>query len=657
MSTDDEFDKNKPADTSEDINNIGTINEASDTGGLSVYSPPDQATSFSPLRAVSGDLWAQIWLSHEWSDDGRRFTVRTEKYQTVAAASGRGRLFLQLDSGGEGPWELVTDNAYQNGTEWRVDRTYSINSNASNAAINFSFRWNGDKPNLTAKRQVDFYPAVTPSIDPIRNVNSRTVRITGKRLVIGAGTVFVRTSISSTHYQATGDGGDTWKVDAPLSADGRHMTFVAYQRVENRLSPESPSSQAFLVYITAPDANAVLAKGDIFRGVGAPGSKVRVVKADNHSFQLAPEATVGTDDSWHSSLNVDLSGDTVSVVAIYDLTGFPRVVSEPVSYRVLSAPAITGPAANSVQDRTFTVTGNKGSSGAIVQVFRDTQDEMLGQTNTLTGASWSCSVTAPVGNISLAALQVVSGKPPSDRSTPRAFRIRPPKLTAVTVTTPTDTSVKFEGSGHTGATVQITVVSGPNVTAPAPAPVNGGSWNTTATNWPFGSYSLQAIQRFPDGDNGWIDSQPYTFPVTLILPAPTDVTYTPVYQPVFSGKGFNGATVMLFNPGLGSKAAPDADVSSGQWQSTASEVWGPTFKQEVHIKQQYLDGVASSTWIVLEVNIPPLAPVMNVPVENGLSPDLNGTCWPGAVLTLTFSDSTTEHPVENNNGTWHFRRT
>ncbi|WNZ77432.1 hypothetical protein [Pseudomonas sp. P105] len=167
---------------------------------------------------------------------------------------------------------------------------------------------------------------------------------------------------------------------------------------------------------------------------------------------------------------------------------------------------------------------------------------------------------------------------------------------------------------------------------------------------------MKAVQRFPDGDNGWIDSQPYTFPVNLRLPDPTDITYTPVYRPVFSGKGFNGATVMLFNPGGGSKVAPDAGVSSGQWQSMASEVWGPTFKREVHIKQ-YLNGVPSPTWQEIEVTIPPLAPVMNVPVENGLSPDLNGTCWPGAVLTLTFSDSTTEHPVENNNGTWSFRRT
>src|SRR3546814_6740293 len=81
---------------------------------------------------------------------------------------------------------------------------------------------------------------------------------------------------------------------------------------------------------------------------------------------------------------------------------------------------------------------------AIVQVFRDlTDDPKLGETNTLTGANWSCSVTAPVGNISLAALQLVGGSP-SNRSAPRAFRIRPPALTTVDVTTPTETTVTLD---------------------------------------------------------------------------------------------------------------------------------------------------------------------------------------------------------------------
>jgi hypothetical protein len=228
-------------------------------------------------------------------------------------------------------------------------------------------------------------------------------------------------------------------------------------------------------------------------------------------------------------------------------------------------------------------------------------------------------------------------------------------LTAVTVTFPTDTSVKFEGAGHTGATVQITVVSGPGGTAPPDVPVIAERWTTTATNWPLGSYSLKVVQKVSDNAGGWIESQPYTFPVDLVVPDPTDIIYTPDYRPVFSGKGLTGATVKLFNPGGSSTVAPDALVSNSAWESTASEVWGPTFKREVHIKQ-YANGQASAQWIRLEVTIPPLAPVMNAPVENGLSPNLSGTCWPGAELKLTFSDSTLEHSVTNDNGTWRFRR-
>jgi hypothetical protein len=322
------------------------------------------------------------------------------------------------------------------------------------------------------------------------------------------------------------------------------------------------------------------------------------------------------------------------------------------SFEVVGPPVITAPTA--IQEMSFTVYGTHGRRDASVEVKLDIIGSPVGPpVGVESNGSWSADVQVPPGTVSLVAEQTYQTFP-SGPSTAQAFKVRPPKLTAVTVTTPTDTSVKFEGAGYTGATVQITVVSGPAVTAPGPAPVNGGSWNTTATNWPFGSYSLRAIQRFPDGANGWIDSQPYTFPVNLILPDPTDITYTPVYQPVFSGKGFNGATVKILNPD-DSPAAPERTVSGGVWSSPASTQWGPTFKRKVKVRQ-FKDGQGSPTWQEIEVTIPPLAPVMNEPVENGLSPNLSGTCWPGAVLTLTFSDSATEHLVENNNGTWSFRR-
>ncbi|MBC3374040.1 hypothetical protein HU762_08785 [Pseudomonas sp. SWRI92] len=273
----------------------------------------------------------------------------------------------------------------------------------------------------------------------------------------------------------------------------------------------------------------------------------------------------------------------------------------------------------------------------------------------MTSLLWTCPVEVPPGPISLVAIQIDSLEE-SKPSLPQSFRIRPPALTSVTVTNPTETSIKFSGSGYFGATVQITVLSGPTVTPPSDAPVQqNGNWETTATNWPFGTYSLKAIQKVSDNANGWIESQPYTFALDRGLPDVSDVIYTQHYQPTISGKGVTGARVKLADPGGASEAAPPVDVRNGAWSSQVKEVWGPTFKREVHI-QQSLNGQSSPDRYKLEITIAPLAPVMDSPVENGLSPNLSGTCWPGASLKLKYSDSNTEHPVTNNNGRWTFRR-
>lgn len=411
--------------------------------------------------------------------------------------------------------------------------------------------------------------------------------------------------------------------------------------------------------LTKPQSNSLVAPGQVVFGGECfpgetpldPGMRIRVLDG---TTELASVTAVGPGTTWEATSTGVLSGKIYTVRAEYKVASSPILsYTNNLSFEVLGPPTISPP--TDLQDMSFTVYGTKGKTGAQIEVRLDLIGDPVGPpVGVGVNGSWSATVQVPPGTISLVAVQIYQGIP-SEPSTAQAFRVRPPTLTAVTVTTPTATSVKFEGSGYTGSTVQITVVSGPNVTVPPPAPVSGGSWNTTATNWPFGSYSLRAVQRFPDGDNGWIDSQPYTFPVNLILPDPTDITYTPVYQPVFSGKGFNGATVKILNPD-DSPAAPERTVSGGVWSSPASAEWGPTFKRKVKIRQ-FKDGQQSPTWQEIEVTIPPLAPVMNAPVENGLSPNLSGTCWPGAVLTLTFSDSTTEHPVENNNGTWSFRRT
>ncbi|MCE6979951.1 hypothetical protein EI534_21725 [Pseudomonas frederiksbergensis] len=281
----------------------------------------------------------------------------------------------------------------------------------------------------------------------------------------------------------------------------------------------------------------------------------------------------------------------------------------------------------------------------------------VGEGTVGTNGQWNITTFTremPPGPFSIVARQLLQGVR-SNTSDPRGVKVRPPAFTAVDVTFPTETTVKFSGAGHTGATVEITVVSGPGGTAPPPVQVTGGQWNTTATNWPFGDYQLRAVQKVSDNAGGWITSQPFSFSVTREMPDVRDVSYTTDYQPTFSGKGFTGATVKLFDEGGATHPAPDALVSGGEWLSRASAVWGPTLKRPVHIKQ-FLNGQESPNWISIEVTIPPLAPSLNAPVETGMSPQLSGTCWPGAVVNVKFSDNATVHPVTGTNGTWSFRR-
>ncbi|MBY8938427.1 hypothetical protein J1G32_29285, partial [Pseudomonas fluorescens] len=62
-------------------------------------------------------------------------------------------------------------------------------------------------------------------------------------------------------------------------------------------------------------------------------------------------------------------------------------------------------------------------------------------------------------------------------------------------------------------------------------------------------------------------------------------------------------------------------------------------------------------WVYLDVNIPPLAPGLDDPLEDGLSPRFSGTCWPGAVVSLQYSDEVgVVHPATVSNDKWTFRR-
>ncbi|MGS0541944.1 hypothetical protein ACU8WE_04125 [Pseudomonas parakoreensis] len=370
----------------------------------------------------------------------------------------------------------------------------------------------------------------------------------------------------------------------------------------------------------------------------------------------------------------------------------------------------------------------------------------IGQGTAESNGQWQVTAFTqdmPPGSFTIVARQTLSGVT-SDVSSPRSFKIRPPALTSVSVTYPTLTTIEFSGAGFTGATVEITIVNGPEEATPPPVVVvTAGSWRTTSQKWPFGVYNLKVVQKVSDNAGGWIPSHEYLFRTSSELPAPTEVThtvsnYTPTftgkgfinasvevtdkadgsavapattvtaqgwltratqawapgstrtvkvvqklgeavspaveriinidrfpaptelactvvdYTPVLTGKGVSGATVHVTDKATGAPIAPPAPVTAQGWSARASAVWEPNTTKVVLLVQK--DGALASAAVEMTITVPLLAPVITDVEDDGLSPKISGTCWPGATLSLKYSDSGNEHRPVGTSGTWTFKR-
>jgi hypothetical protein len=284
----------------------------------------------------------------------------------------------------------------------------------------------------------------------------------------------------------------------------------------------------------------------------------------------------------------------------------------------------------------------------------------VGWPDPVTGA-WRREGTLSPGPHSIFGTHTVYGVT-SITSEPFGIRVRT-GVPMVTYTQANET-ITFSGTGHFDeklrTEIEFTILKSPTDPMPV-APPNAqvqrdGTWSTTVTGWKFGTYEITAVQKIRDNASGWIDSLPLTFEVKNILPDVSDVQFTNDYQPTFSGKGFNGALVQPRKPNSVDLEAPAVEVAGGRWSTKASTVWGPEFEREVHIKQ-YLDGHQSPNWFVLKVTIPPQAPGLNEPEDDGLSPRFSGTCWPGATVNIEYSDETgIVHTGIVSAGMWHYRR-
>ncbi len=254
---------------------------------------------------------------------------------------------------------------------------------------------------------------------------------------------------------------------------------------------------------------------------------------------------------------------------------------------------------------------------------------------------------------------------PSDRSVYRAFKLKPPQPTKLTAQVDAQGNVTLGGVGHVGATFDLHVVG--NMTPFRSFPVTTSPWTELFVDWLPGTSLIGGRQSVPDGAGQPIYSDWIADGTTVVVPVPPptlSVRVSPEGIPTFSGTGRNWSgqpaseVEVLLNDG-GTTNVPIADVGADTtWHSTAAERWAPGTYSITAI-QKFRETLQS------ERVQPPVSVVIPIPLAviekvtpNGLFAKVNGQCWPGAVVTITFSDSPTPHPVTDTdkNGEWDFQR-
>ncbi|MBV4476373.1 Ig-like domain-containing protein [Pseudomonas botevensis] len=447
-----------------------------------------------------------------------------------------------------------------------------------------------------------------------------------------------------------------WNTAISYPANVNKSSIQAFQTVDNQGSARTAVMEIYRAVLTYPKpSDTTPTEGLVFRGIGAPGSTVLVVKSPpNHGEVLSAQSSIDGQGNWQAPLTARLPSGSVSVSALVSYAGTTSIYTLPVIFSAQAPVVITSPAAGSTQNSPFTLGGTGGVGGALMEVFLDLNHFIKVGEAQITGNIWSVAVTVDPGRRSLVVRQT-DKTVPSDFSQPRSFDVRPPAVSKVDVSVPGATTVKFEGDGYEGATVVISVVSGPGGAAPAQATVVGGKWQTSATNWPNGLYRMSAIQKVPDNAGGWIESAPFAFEYLFNFPLPYEVSATPEYWTTLSGKGVLGATVSLYEVDGITRIAPDVRVGSdNRWSSKAYVEWGPTFDRIVRVRQGLNN--QQSADVEYKVRIPPRAPGIDRVPPEGLSPTFTGSCESGAQVNLLFSGSSTLHSAVVSGRTWSFQR-
>lgn len=599
------------------------------------------------IEVTLNDNWAQLEVDVSWGADGKRFYCYSKRYRAGSNNNKEGNVHLQFYSGG-GNWgehELTSDDAIQDGVWRSLPNGGYIVANQSEATVRFRYMFDFSDANdhdSEKKIVIPFVPAM-PSIKPIGNVNSRTFTVTGAGGVLGVGTITLHSASGAWLATAT-NSGSNWEANVSMSASVNTLTFKARQTIGTKYS-ETSNVTVYLAAITAPAPSVPLVTGDVFSGIGAPGTTMRTVKHDNRSFRMAPDVNVMPAGKWEAAFTPAslLPSGPVTVDARFILASVSDGFTAPVTYNVLGSPAITAPAANSLQPQTtFTVSGNNGLEGATVEVYIDATPTKVGSGPVLSGGTWSVPVTVPVGPVSLAALEKMSDKV-SVRGAHRAFKVQPGRPTLLSQ--PKGEGVELHGTGHTGARMDIHFVG--QVYPFIDAMVVAGIWaKDIPSGLVPGNKNITGRQSVSDGGSERIFSDwSGIITVNIPTPKPTDFKVKVNGQrPEFTGDGRLWDTYVvkigIYNKGAALAGVPQADVQKNlTWSTTATTDLAPGVYTNLTARQWVNDQWSIDT-AEISMTLPSPTPVFTKPEADALTgqrPQVSGTAWPESAIALKIS--------------------
>ncbi|MDR6916139.1 hypothetical protein J2X66_003008 [Pseudomonas sp. 3296] len=415
---------------------------------------------------------------------------------------------------------------------------------------------------------------------------------------------------------------------------------------------------------TYPSKEGRVYRGNIVvKGTGkVPFSKVQLMNGAG-TINYGETEAADLDGNWSKAINLSNESLGDSSLSARHVAGGEW---GNVSFKLVGL-EIEQPRAGATVDQDAPISGFLDHPGAIVTVSKDLDDGFIvGQGTVQSNGRWtlvSSNVNPlPVGVFSIVARSAYNNTPGGSSSV-RTFNVRPPTVELLEAVASANGTVTIKGKGHVGAEVNLHYKNNGNVLKFFT--VNSASWTQIYPDWLPGNYTITARQWVMGTSNqkiysGW--AQDLSF--TVKVPPPSLTHSVGLDQkPVFSGSGNAwadqpAAKVELQITGTSNPlpSMPIVNVVNNRWTNTAIAQWEPgTYS----VKARQLFNNLQSEWTSqVQVVIKAPLPSIDTITENGLSPDITGTCWKGAVVTLTFSDGATIYPVSDTDkdGHWTYRR-